>query len=366
MKQLFYLLYAIIFHCCRLFPIQKNLVVFLSAHNANLADSLGAVYHALEERGGYRLHLITRLSPRSALRYFTIDIFLLATARYIFLNDNFMPMAYLHFSKQTVVTQLWHGEGAFKRYCLGQELPQKTRRMLLRCCARLSYVVCSGEEVVDSNAEAYHLPRERVLPLGSARTDYFFHPPNLAALREKLDTQFPQCRGKQLVLYAPTFRDAPERDKEILTHFDCSLFMERFGEEKQLLVRMHPQVHTAQGKLGGAVDVTAWPHVGELVLLADVLITDYSSICMDFSLLDKPCVFYAYDLEQYEKERAFYYPYRAFVPGPVAQSFSELLELFEQEQLPTDRLEAFRRLNLSASDGQVTQRVVSTIMKIKT
>lgn len=83
------------------------------------------------------------------------------------------------------------------------------------------------------------------------------------------------------MLYAPTFRDDPEKDRELLSRLDTGLFNRYLGEEYALLVRLHPQIHADTRTLEGAVDLTAYPDVSELVLLCDVLVTDYSSIVMD-------------------------------------------------------------------------------------
>ena len=377
MKKLFYLLYAIIFHLCRVFPQKKNRVLLLSPHNANFCDSLGAVGAEFQRCGDYELRTISRRDLafyrkrplQSLLRiagYFSVKIYFLATARYIFLNDNFMPLAYLNFRKSTVITQLWHGEGAFKKFSLDEQLPPQIREIATRCCARYTYVVCSSPAVAEINARAYNMPLARVLPLGSARTDCFFHADfsgeaNRARLRESLEAQYPACKGKKLVLYAPTFRDNPAADAKILQSFDCARFTAQLGENHQLLVRLHPQIHAAQG-VDGACDVTAWSNVSELVLLADVLITDYSSICMDFALLGKPCVFYAYDLAEYTAERGFLLPYEEMVPGVVAQDFDALLAVFALERFETQKLDAFRAFHLGASDGNCAKKIVDAVL----
>ena len=114
MKGLFYTLYSLFFHLFRLFPVKGNRVVLLSPHNANFKDSLMYIRQEFASRGDF---VFIEISSReldsvfSAFKFFTIKAFYLATAKYVFLNDTFMPMAKLHFSKKAVIVQLWHGQG---------------------------------------------------------------------------------------------------------------------------------------------------------------------------------------------------------------------------------------------------------------
>lgn len=298
-----------------------------------------------------------------AIGFFTRKAYGLARSRYIFLNDNFMPLASLHLGKKVVVTQLWHAEGAFKRF--GQDIsqPPEIRAREAAGNAKLTFVICSSESVAPHYASAFHVRPEQVLPLGSPRTDFFFRPQDITALRARFNEQYPQCRGKKLVLYAPTFRDDPEKDRELLSRLDTGLFNRYLGEEYALLVRLHPQIHADTRTLEGAVDLTAYPDVSELVLLCDVLVTDYSSIVMDFALLRKRCIFYAFDLEEYEKDRPFYFDYESFVPGKIVRTMPELLDEIEHGVLDLARLERFRAFHFGRPDGGAAVRVVDYVTK---
>ncbi len=109
--------------------------------------------------------------------------------------------------------------------------------------------------------------------------------------------------------------------------------------------------------------MTGYPDVGGLVEICDLLITDYSSICMDFVLLEKPCVFYAFDLEEYERERSFFFDYENYVPGRTAKSFDGLLDIISGRDFGKDRQERFRNFNFDVLDGKSTERVVDAIVQ---
>lgn len=346
----------------------------VSPHNADFNDSLGAVRRELERRGGYDIKLITRRdieisgNPfkmfKGAFKFFFLSTYRLATAQYVFLNDNFMPLAYINFSDKTTVVQLWHAEGVFKLFGLCSALPSEVEELEHRCCKRYTYAVCSSKNVVPHYAKAFDLPQNRVLPLGSPRTDRFFEGKDVDAMRQEFDLRYPKCKGKKLVLYAPTFRDDPKRDSKIMEFFDVEKFAAELSDEYTLLVRLHPQVHSSTvADSEYSVDVTAYEDVGTLVQLADLLITDYSSICMDFSILNKPCLFYAFDLDEYEKERSFFFDYEDYVPGTVAKTFDELVECVKYKNFTQEKQKKFRDFNFDYLDNGSTKRVIDEIMK---
>lgn len=368
MKKLLYSVYALLFNISRiLFPVKKNRVAFVSMHNENFNDSLGCVYEKMKEEGGYEFVLITRqdlsLSDLPKLiSFFLVKSRLLATSQYVFLNDNFMPMGKLRFADGVDVTQLWHAEGAFKKF--GLHIPQEKslRKAEKAGNSKLSYVVCSSEGVRDIYSGAFGVDKERVLPLGAPRADFLFCEENKIAAREKLHSLYPATKGKKVVLYAPTFRDNLERNKDILKEFDTKKFLSLLGEDYTLMVRLHPQIHTDGGRLEGAINVTDYPDVRELVLFCDILITDYSSICMDFSVLSKKTVFFAYDLQEYISERDFYFDYESYVPGEVAYTLPDLAQKVMGD-FNEEKNNRFRDFNFSFLDGKSAERVVERIVK---
>ncbi|MBQ7596859.1 MAG: CDP-glycerol glycerophosphotransferase family protein, partial [Clostridia bacterium] len=365
-------LYALFFNLCRVFPVKENRVTFLSPHREKFTDGLGMVMREIESRGEYDtvkissadLDLSSVKSIPKILGFFTKKAYLLATSKYVFLNDNFMPMGSLNFSKKAVVTQLWHAEGVFKKFGLHIPQPDDVRKRELKGAQKLTYVVCSSPDVAHLYAEAFGVKDEQVLPLGAPRADNFFKPCDIDALREKFYKKYPQCREKKLILYAPTFRDNPEDDKRLLQNLNVAAFNTRYGETSALLIRLHPQIRHTESDLEGAVDVTDYDDVGELTRLCDAMITDYSSVCMDAALIGKPLYFYAFDLDKYASDRQFYFDYETYVPGPVARDFDTLLNLLSDDITIaySQKEKKFREFNFGNADGCATKRVVDYIL----
>lgn len=372
MKNLFYTLYALFFNLSRIFPIKQNRVALVAPHNGGSGDSLGLLRAYLENKGGYEIVFISTQDLKldfsslpaliksclKAAGFFTLKAKALATSKFIFLNDNFMPMASLNFSKEAIVTQLWHAEGAFKRFGLSAPLSDEVRAREKKCSERLDYVVCTSKNVVPIYAEAFGVDKSRILPIGSPRTDKLFNR-NADEIRAEFDKNHPECKGKKLILYAPTFRDSAEKDSALLSGIDLKKFSSELPDYA-LLIKLHPQIHSSK-PVDGATDVTN-EDIGTLTVICDSVITDYSSVCMDFALLSKPCYFYAFDLEEYEDERSFYFDYESYVPGPVAKDFDTLLENIKNPRNGEEKLRIFREFNFDFIDCKNTERVFEKII----
>ncbi len=375
MKNLFYLLYSFFFNISRIFSVKNNRVAFLAPHNGGEGDSLGVMRSFIEEKGGYETVFISTndlkldfsgLMPlvKSCLKaagFFTLKAKALATSKYVFLNDNFMPMAKLKFSKKAVITQLWHAEGAFKKFGLSAPLTDEVREREKRCSARLDHVICTSKNVAPIYAEAFGVDIGKVLPLGSPRTDTLLAK-DADAVRAEFDKFHPECKGKSLILYAPTFRDSAEKDSALLEKIDTKAFNEAFGDEKILLTKLHPQINSSK-PVEGAIDVTKGHDIVDLTLICDAVITDYSSVCMDFALLLKPCFFYAFDLEEYEDERSFYFDYERYVPGQVAKTPQELIRAIKNPRNGEESLRRFREFNFDYTDRNNAQRIYDAVFK---
>ena len=370
MKKIFYRLFAFIFNMSAKQPVVKNRVSLLAPHRGGYHDSLYEICNCLSAKGGFEINFIStadldfdrhhiRESIRSAIVFFTEKARLLATSRYVFMNDNFMPMSLMNFSIDTTVVQLWHAEGAFKKFGLMTELSEKIEKNERLAATKLDYVVCSSKNVAGVYAEAFGVPESKVLPLGSPRTDFLVRGEDIPSLRYQFDFKHPECRGKKLILYAPTFRDDKDRDRAILSTISTSLFIRDFGDEYALLVKLHPQIHHC-GVPESVTDVTDWD-IAELTLICDMLITDYSSVCMDFALLSKPCIFFAYDLEYYENSRSFCFGYEDYVPGPVTRNYDELAQAIRNPR-DDEKINRFREFNFDYTDSNNSERVVDFIL----
>lgn len=345
----------------RLFPVKKNKVCLVSPHNSGFNDSLKFVKDELEKRGKYNFIYVSTSdikSLKNIFSFFVINAYHAATSRFVFLNDNFMPFAHVYFSNKTTVVQLWHGQGAFKKFGLSCNLPESERKLAERCAQRYNYIAVSSKNVSYLYMQAFNADKKQIIVSGIPDSDFFYSMENKNIFRNKY--KIPE--SKKIVLYAPTFRDNIEDNRKIFDNFSCSRFIDALSEDYVLVVRLHPQVHF-ECNLKNVIDATNYPNVNEIIIDSDLLITDYSSICMEFSMTDKPMIFYAYDLDDYKKRRNFYFNYEDYVPGKIVRSMNELIEAIKNNDYEKEKNDKFKNYNFSFFDGKSSFRLIDFLMK---
>ncbi len=170
---------------------------------------------------------------------------------------------------------------------------------------------------------------------------------------------------EKVLLYAPTWRD--DRS-EIVDFVDPQLLAEQ--TDAVVLVRGHSRTLRPGRDQSGArvIDVTGFPDTARLLLVADALITDYSSVMFDYSVTGKPMYFMVPDLDHYRGElRGFYFDLAERAPGPLVTTQDELADALLDDSLPAffaERYAAWRKQFNGLDDGRAAERVVSRLLDL--
>lgn len=231
-------------------------------------------------------------------------------------------------------------------------------------------------------ASAFGLPADGAgspfVEVGNPRNDPLVRATSadIAAARHRLDLP----ADAKVLLYAPTFRDDQyEAGTGYVFHppLDLAAVAVALGPEWVILYRGHYLVSASsnsdEADSGDDAakderpvrDVSAVEDVNDLLLVSDVLVTDYSSLCFDFTLLDRPMMFYLPDVERYAADlRGFYFPVQD-LPGPIVHTQDELIAgLLDPESLERDapRRRAARQRMCPHDDGQASRRVLDLLL----
>jgi CDP-ribitol ribitolphosphotransferase len=138
------------------------------------------------------------------------------------------------------------------------------------------------------------------------------------------------------------------------------------GDGYLVLLKLHPFVREGlviPPQLADfALDACAYPDVNELMLISDVLVSDYSSVIYEFALLGRPILFLAPDEGAYDIERGFYFDFRRDAPGPIFEATSGLAPAIRDCRWDLDRVSAFAEANFDAADGRATERMITDVI----
>lgn len=353
-----------------LFPVKKNRIVFMSNRREDLSGNFEFVYDLIKDDKSLDIrfmldsHDVRHMKFSNMLRlarYF-------ANARVILVDDYMELLFRMPRRKGTVLIQLWHACGAFKTFgCSrlgkkgGQTLKSPNHRSY-------DYATVSSKEIAKFYAEGFGLSPEKVVATGVPRTDIFFDEAYKKKVQEEFYSQYPKLRDKKILLFAPTFRGNGKNSGYYPVElFDVNKLYEALGEEYAIVIKHHPFVQNRnpiQKKYREQIiDLSQNSELNDLLFVTDVLVTDYSSVVFEASLLKIPMLFYVFDLEQYIATRGFYYEYETFVPGRIVYHFEELAEAIQANELGQEKLEGFRDRFFDDKDGKSTQRTVDLIYK---
>ena len=380
MKTIGYLIFAGFYYFFRLFCKVKAKKVFgIMTHDGSKDGNVGTMMEFLKEREeGYTFHSIKRADRKKVndfhifqgkVSFFIGKTYHLATSQFILLDNIFLPMAYLRFPKKVRVIQLWHGTGTIKQF--GQDVNTgKLKSLEQRANAKITHLIVNSEETKKEYAQAFGIAEDKVFIYGLPRTDLFFDESKIAQRKQKFYQQYPELIGKKLVLYAPTLRDQEINHPKIA--LDTGKLGIELSKDYVFMLRLHPfvmEVYQKEGLLSSTmqenvISMSTYSDINTLLLVSDYLITDYSSIIFEYCLLDKPMIFYAYDLEEFaDHGRGFCRPYKEYVPGLVTDRTEAIIEFLQKDQIDLERVQSFVKKNYCYLDGKSAERIYLHIFK---
>ena len=334
----------------------KDRVFFCSIRdNDNLLENSRYVYNALSADKLY----LSKMLPHSYKMQLRM-IYYLLTSKLIVTDDYVGYFRILDLRDEQKVIQLWHACGAFKKF--GLDDPFKDTKTEIETHSQYDSVMVSSEYIRKYYAGAFNLPLDKIKALGTPRTDMFFDEKNKKLMLDDLYEQHPQLKDKKIVLYCPTFREDNEGERIIFdTKINWANLNESLNDNELFVIRKHPVMEEdlLKGQKYSKIIDLSNVSTYKLMLVSSVMITDYSSVIFEYSLLNKPMIFYCPDVYT----RDFYLKYPEDLPGVMIHNSSELIkEVRSVLTNPTiDNLKDFKLKYMSACDGNSTEKVVNLI-----
>ena len=349
----------LVFSLFKLFPVKQGRVLFSSFYGRQCSGDPKAIYEKLLSLDTHHeliwvMNKPSNVRARTVKRYSLSHLYYLATCE--FRIDNCQESRHLTPKPATTYLQTWHGTPLKK---IAQDLDDAFnahKQDWLLDAQYWNYLLAPSSEIADIFSTAFKIERQKVLTTGNPRNELLTKKPLATVDKIKADLNIPQ--GKKVILYAPTFRDDEQGKFHLqLTHAKIT---ERLGNNYVFLVRLHSNIkQLVNGKFDGQsmVDVTTYDDIQELMLISDLLITDYSSVFFDFAILQRPMIFYPYDIEKYKnKLRGFYFDYQTTVPGEVVYDEDTLLNTIirlEQEEYKVKQINHIHNFNLKFNESEV-------------
>lgn len=367
-------------------PANKKLVIFESFLGKQYSDSPRAIYEymkkhhpeydmywSVDRRSIKQLeHNDIKYVSRLSVRW----LLLMAKAKYWVTNSR-LPL-WIPKPKRTIYLQTWHGT-PLKRLAADMEevhMPGTNSKMykenFLKEASKWDYLVSPNAYSTEIFKRAFGF-KEKMIESGYPRNDFLINNNN----RTRVNDIKKACKlpvDKKIILYAPTWRDnqfhAIGKYKFDL-QMDLKMLKAALGDNYVIALRMHYLVAEnldLEGYEDFVFDFSYHEDIRELYLIADILITDYSSVFFDYANLKRPMIFYVYDIEDYRDNlRGFYFDFEKKAPGPLVKRTDEIIEevkkLEKRNFVPFETTETFYKQFCYLEDGHASERVVKEVFK---
>ena len=366
----------------RLQPIQER-VYIVTNRDSSLRGNLAEIERALralpapptilretgsddERNGGVPILSLFTAALRIAKRSYRV-----ATSRVVIADDYFFPIYPVRKRSGVTIIQVWHACGAFKRFgraTLASEWgADEIFLKWVPIHSNYDLTLVSSASIAQIYADAFGQSVETVTAVfGIPRTDALAPSPRRDAAEREMRARLGLTDNRTTILYAPTFRGADLKGARAPELLDIAALHRVLGDQYRLILRLHPFVKSAMRIPDEArdfvVDASREPDVNEVMLAADILVTDYSSIIFEYSLLNRPMAFLAPDLDAYERERGFFFDYRSGVPGPVVDTTEQLITWINAKAFDLQRVANFATESFDVMDGHATERLVEQVV----
>ena len=299
---------------------------------------------------------------------------LICSSKYILLDDFCPFISFMRVKKNQEVVQLWHGPGAFKTMGLSRndKKPSKLKKLLTH--RNYTKAIVTSDEIKWCYRDAFNMDINDIKSVGFPRTDIFFDKNYIKSTKEKLLKKYHQIKGKKVIMFAPTYRGVSlAKSYYDYSKLDIDKIYKELNKDYIFIVKMHPGLmdYANKKKFFDSLkkypdfycDFTSYRDINDLLLITDVLITDYSSVIFDYLLVNKPIVYFTYDLDEYEDNRGLYYPFEEYVYGSIAKNSNELIKAIKKEDMMLDKRKSFNKKFMESCDGKSTQKTYNMIFK---
>lgn len=358
----------LLYDLCSAFHPDKKGVLFLSVRRNDLTGNFEYVEKCLKQGEKVKMDywLWSDSVKEAGIRAQISLVTKMAKAKVILVDDYVPFLDMIQISEKTKVIQLWHACGAFKTFGFSRTGKAGGPRQSVTAHRYYDYAVVSSKAIAKYYAEGFGIAEKKVLAYGVPRTDVFFREEYKEKIRDRLYEQYPELKGKKVILFAPTFRGNGKNSAYYeKKRFDPNKLIENLPEEYVLLIKHHPfvkQRNQIKEEFQHRIfDFSGKSEINDLLMITDLLITDYSSVVYEASILNIPMLFYAYDLQEYIATRDFYSDYEKFVPGKIVTTQGEILKAIEEQDFEQEKVKEFCKLNFDIQDGKASERVAELI-----
>lgn len=371
-QAIYIFVFSLLFKFIGLFiRVDKKLILFNSFGGKLFNDSPKVLYEAIKKDERFKDYKLVwafkepkkfkdvvdcTIVKQDFFRYFIIAL----KARYWITNVN-IERGLKFKRKRNICLNTWHGTGP---KTIGNAVKGRKDYNF----SNIDFLLADGEFLKDNFIKNFNANPENIYLIGRPREDCLFEcKKNLTEARNKILEKMGYPKNKKYVLFAPTWRETSNGGKsyDIGFSFDLTKWSTALGEDYIILFRAHSITNSYNiPSLKNVIDVTSVPDINLLYIIADILVSDYSSCFADFSILEKPIFCYAPDYEEYRSTRGLLFDLEPFYTSGVIKDEDKFLNAIINMDYEKE-CENSRKYNkhFVSSTGKATQKSLDLLLQ---
>lgn len=345
--------------CKKIIPMRKR-VFFISIRSNDLIENNKAVFEQFKGKK----RAFSHRRPHSFLQRIWVKWNIYSSI--VIVTDDYLSyMRQITLRPEQKLVQLWHACGAFKKFGLDNVFADITRE--IKTHQQYDAVIVSSKGIREIYARAFGIEVDKVAALGVPRTDALFDEKNILSEKELFYEKYPELQGKRLILYAPTFREDGTKRVDFEPGIDWDMFSGELDNDTIMIIKNHPMAKNdlLNGMQYKNIMNMAEESTNRLLMVCDLLITDYSSVVFEAALLEKKLLLYCPDFDTYQRDFYLHFPEDLY--GEMVGNQMDLLKRIKSSKDDNENtlaLKAFKDKYLNSCDGHSSTRVANFLEQL--
>ena len=353
----------IIYFIIKIFPTKNKIVMITRQSNNPTLDFMLLKEYFDENNSEVEVKIFSKKLESGILSKLCYSIYILkmmyhlATSKVCVIDGYCIPVSILKHKKKLKIIQIWHASGAVKKFgyqILDKKEGSNSKIVKLMCMHKnYDYVISPSEITKDFLAEAFNIQREKIVKLGLPRLEYISN--SKYDKSEEIYNEYPNLKEKENILYVPTFR------KDSNTNLLEEILKTKIDEEKyNLIIKLHPLDNTDVPKKY-LVDKKYTSF--DLIKIADYIVTDYSALSIEASILEKPIFLLLNDLDSYKQDRGLNINLKSELSSFICESFVDLMDKIVKKEYNKDELINYKNKYIQVDEKNTIKNLANFILK---
>lgn len=358
---------SFVYFFIKFFPIQKNKITMLSRQSNDINIDFKMLLDEFSNQDkNIKVKVLCKEVPKNIIGrikycfFLIICLYHISTSKVCIIDGYSIPISCLKHKKDLKIIQIWHSLGAIKQFgkqVIGKkEGSQSEISKIMKIHQNYDYVLCASDATREFYKQGFGVDESKILKLGMPRIDYLLGKDEKINKKiENLYKDYPNLKEKKTILYVPTFRQG----KSVHIY---DLINSVNTDEYNLIIKLHPLDKTI---VDSKYTINNKYSTFDLLKIADYVITDYSALSLETSILDnKQLYFYLYDIEDYKIDRGLNVNLRKEMPNYTFSNVDDIIKNIQEDNYNFEELKKFRDKYVQTVDTNNSKRIVEFTKKL--